>query len=297
MLTKVPSHLPEQLNAKITNRLFLTYEILQSRLSSHQKIKIFFLDQKGWEPALKNSFKSTQYEITFGKLCSSNIKDYDLVVPLSMQDLKSLNKVLHLVEHNPIPIPSIESLLLCDDKYLLNQRLIDNGFGNFIPKMGSRLSYPYILKKSIDEWGKNSHVILDMQQEQSFTKLLDHPEYFSQTLVPGTHEYATHIIFKDQRIVCAINIEYGFKTDTPIKGKDPEIYRKVCSCSYLDVFSSILMSIGFEGLCCINYKVWNNRPLILEINPRFGGSLCPFFFSFLRHLDWNTKSCKSSAIV
>ncbi len=35
---------------------------------------------------------------------------------------------------------------------------------------------------------------------------------------------------------------------------------------------------------CINYKVVNGQPVIFEINPRFGGSLSLFFFSFLRHL-------------
>jgi len=31
--------------------------------------------------------------------------------------------------------------------------------------------------------------------------------------------------------------------------------------------------------------VMRGRPYILEINPRFGGTLGPYFFSFIRHLN------------
>jgi predicted ATP-grasp superfamily ATP-dependent carboligase len=37
----------------------------------------------------------------------------------------------------------------------------------------------------------------------------------------------------------------------------------------------------------VNYKVVRGLPYILEINPRFGGSLTPYFFSFIRHLKFD----------
>lgn len=212
-----------------------------------------------------------------------NIKNYDLIVPLTLPDLKYLNEVRNLIFDNPIAIPSMESILLCEDKYLLNKSLAANGFGQFLPKEGSALPYPYILKKRIDMWGKNSHLIYDKQQEQVFSDISTHPEYFSQNFIKGSYEYATHILFKNQRIVHSMNIEYKFNTETPIKGKDKSIYTMICHCPYLDVFAAMLTSIGFNGLCCINYKVCDNHLFLLEINPRFGGSLSRHFFSFIRH--------------
>jgi hypothetical protein len=275
----------KHLKARLPHDLVFDYHIVRSRLFSKQKLKILFSNQKpAWESSIKGGFQFTQHEIAFEELSFNNIDDYDLVVPLTIHDLKYLNGVRNLIIDNPIPIPSIESVLLCDDKYLLNQTLTANGFGTFIPKMEGILTYPYILKKRIDEWGQNSHIIAGAQQEQIFSDTLTHPEYFPQEFIPGLHEYATHIILKDHKIVCSLNIEYAFETETPIKGKDRPIYTKICRCPYLDVFSSLLMAIGFEGLCCINYKVVDNRPFILEINPRFGGSLCLFFFSFIEHV-------------
>ncbi len=43
------------------------------------------------------------------------------------------------------------------------------------------------------------------------------------------------------------------------------------------------------GLCCFNYKVIDDNPYLLEINPRFGGSLSSFFFSFIRQLKFEER--------
>ena len=40
--------------------------------------------------------------------------------------------------------------------------------------------------------------------------------------------------------------------------------------------------------CCIHYKGAKVRLFLLEINPRFGGSLAPYFFSFVREEQTRT---------
>lgn len=68
------------------------------------------------------------------------------------------------------------------------------------------------------------------------------------------------------------------------KGQTDNLFKVIHRCPYLDLFAEILRTIQFEGLCCVNYKVAQGQPYLLEINPRFGGSLAPYFFSFIRHL-------------
>jgi hypothetical protein len=262
---------------------FHARERFRSHLFSERKMKILFSRDQDMEKSITGGFYDSPHEIAFEGFSPRNIKNYDLIVPLTLPDLKYLSEVRDLIIDNPIAIPSMESILLCDDKYLLNKSLAANGFGHFLPKEGGALTYPYILKKRIDLEGKNSHLISDKQQEQVFSDISTHPEYFSQDFIKGSYEYATHILFKNQRIVHSMNIEYKFNTETPIKGKDKFIYRMICQCPYLDVFAAMLTSIGFNGLCCINYKVCDNHLFLLEINPRFGGSLGRYFFSFIRH--------------
>jgi len=110
------------------------------------------------------------------------------------------------------------------------------------------------------------------------------PGYFCQELVSGPSEFATHILFVGRRIVKALNIKYEFESATPIKEQDADCLKVVHRCPHLDLFARMLRAIQFEGLCCVNYKVAQGRPMLLEINPRFGGSLAPYFFSFVRHL-------------
>jgi len=202
-------------------------------------------------------------------------------VPLTISDSIYLDEVRELIVDNVIPIPSKDSILLCDDKYQFNQKLIKNGFGEFIPTMDSELTYPYILKKKIDEWGQNCHIVSDAEQELNLSEIINSPNYFTQEIIRGKREYATHILFKDQKIVRSLNIKYSFDKEVSIKGKDTHNYTTICHCPYIDIFSDILKSICFEGLCCVNYKVSDNRPQIIEINPRCGGSLTPYLFSFV----------------
>lgn len=271
--------------ARIIHRLFIVYNLFRSRVASKRKMKILFSIKEGWHNDIKRGFQFSKHTIEFGEFSTDNIKKYDLVVPLTISDLKYLNENRQLILNNPLPIPSMESILLCDDKYLFNQTLVKNGFENLIPQMGGTLAYPYILKKKTDEWGQNCHIITNSEQEKSFSNLLTNTEYFTQEFIMGAREYALHAVFKDKKILCFINIEYTFETETPIKGQERKGYTKISDCPYLDIFSSVLESIGFEGLCCFNYKVRDNRPFIIEINPRFGGSLCPLFSFFAGYLE------------
>lgn len=268
---------------KITKRLFITSEVIKSNFP-HQIKSILFSDHPGLKSEIEKCFKHTPYKIDFGEFTPDNIVNYDMIVPLTIQDLKVLNSYPNLIGDNAIPIPSIASITICDDKALLNNYLIENGYSFLIPKLEGTQKYPYILKRKIDYSGQNSHIIYDEHEELKFSALLKSSEYYSQAFIPGQYEYATHVLFKNQKITSSMNIEYFFESDTPIKGKNTPLSMATCSCPYLDLFADILTLIEFEGLCCFNYKVYDNQPYLIEINPRFGGSLAPYFLSFINRL-------------
>jgi len=220
---------------------------------SSKKLKILFSIREDWEPNIRRDFRYTHHELIFGGFNGNNLGQYDLLVPLTIADLEYLDSISHLIENNPIPIPSRKSLTLCNDKYLFHQKLVENGFEKYLPKISDHLPYPYILKKKVDEWGMNSHIIHNREEELPFSEYLSSSEYFLQELVPGKEEYTTHILFSKGRIICASNIEYVFKTDFFIKGKgENPVTRQIEQSPHLHLFSSILDVIGFEGLCCFN---------------------------------------------
>jgi predicted ATP-grasp superfamily ATP-dependent carboligase len=255
-----------------------------SVLSRQRKFRILFSKKDDWEPFIREDFRYTRHKLTFDSFSPENIKKHDLIIPLVIDDILYLNEVRTLIDDNPIPIPTAESVRLCNDKYLFNKTLIENEFEKFIPRMGKDLKYPYILKKRVDCFGVNSHIIMDKEHEDKFKNEKNSQEYFCQELIYGEKEYATHMIFSKGIAIHSINIEYKYDTDIYIKGKNKSLYNKIVDSQYIYLFCSILELIGFEGLCCINYKVSNNLPLLLEINPRFGGSLSNRFYSFMKHI-------------
>lgn len=264
---------------------YIIFEKCMDILFTKRKFRILFSNKKIWEYPIRKGFNHLKHEISFEELSSKNIVKYDLVVPLTIEDIKNLNNFRPLLNKNPIPIPSNEALFICHNKNLFNKKLIENNFKDLVPQINDTLPYPYILKKNTDEYGANSYIILNSENEQQIFDTLQIQDYYRQKLIFGKYEYATHILFIKNKIVRWINIKYTFENDIAIKGKDDAIDKRICFCDYLDIFSSILKLISFEGLCCVNYKIQNDKPMILEINPRFGGSLSPLFFSFIRYLD------------
>jgi hypothetical protein len=274
-----------ELETRLYNKLFLRWAKIRERLVSRRKMKILFTPKADWEDPIRRGFRNTQHEISFQELSPEVIKGCDLVVPLSLAGLRYLNEEGHRIPDNPLPIPSLESIGLFDDKCRFNQLLKENGLGKFIPRNEGKLDYPYMLKKRVDDWGQSCHIINNVKDEAAASAALADPEYFTQQLVVGSTEYATHLLFKGGEILYGVNVEYTFNTSTPIKGRDKELRRRVCRCRHLKLFSTILGLTDFEGLCCFNYKTAEDgSPMILENNPRFGGSLAPYFFSFVKYL-------------
>lgn len=254
-------------HAKLVNSTYSNYNKYRSLLSSKPKVTLLFSNsmEQNWKENISQGFHYTKHKLEFKDFSRKNVKNYDCVVPIKINELVFSNNIPDLVKNNPIPIPSKESVLLCDDKNLFNSELAKRGFSKYIPKMGGKQKYPYILKKKIDVSGENSHIIFNEKDEDLYKAKLKHKDYFTQEMIQGQSEYATHILFKNNKVICSLNIKYAFETDYPIKGKNSNNYTRVTSCPYLKLFSSILQSIGFEGICCFNYKVQDKIPMIIEI--------------------------------
>lgn len=275
----------KRVSAKINKSEFFAAELLLAFFSKKPRIRILFSSRLDRERNIRRGFKLLSHQIVFDTFTPENIKANDLVVPLTMDDLNFLTQHPQLAKNNPIPIPSQKAVNICDDKYLFSKTLIKSGFGTMVPRIGKNLPYPYMLKKKVAEGGNNCYIITDRSREQNFNNLISDPDYFCQQIIQDKNEYATHILFKDQKVVASINIKYVFANGQFVKGKDKFVCTTISGCPYLDIFADILDAIGFEGLCCVNYKVKDGKPYVFEINPRFGGSLSTFFFSFLRRLN------------
>lgn len=267
------------------NQVYVKSQKLLALLTPNRPKKILFSVNPDLVEPLRFGFKHLPHQIEFGAIAEDCFERYDIVVPFSPYSFDAARRYAP-GKKIALPLPSKECESLCNDKLAFNQALIQAGFGRYIPKMapGFELTYPYIVKKRVGNWGNGCYIIRDAKEERAFRHLIEDSEYFSQELVLGVAEFATHILFINGRIVKALNIKYEFDDATPIKGQSVPLLQVVQRCPHLDLFARMLRVLGFEGLCCVNYKVANGQPFLLEINPRLGGSLCPYFFAFVRHL-------------
>ena len=272
---------------KFRNRTYVAYEKALTHILPGKPLRILVEEYPDWQRQIRRGFRSTPHELVFGPISEGSRAEFDVVMPIQIQELMRAHQWPEFLKANPIPIPSEECISLCDDKFKFGQTLIKTGFGEYIPMMtqDGELKPPYILKKRIGYWGKDCWVVRTRQEEWIAGDKRNDPAFYRQRIVPGPVEFATHILFEKGRIVKALNIKYKFGKDIPIKGQDKPLYTVIHRCPYLDLFGKILRSIDFQGICCVNYKVERGNPYILEINPRIGGSLTPFFFSFMRHLN------------
>ena len=271
-------------HSRITRERFLLKERALSRLSGGPVLRILFSRQDGWEAMIRRGFAHTRHALEFGELTGRDFSRYDLVVPLTVADTLVLGTQRHALAHNPLPIPDARCVHLCNDKYLLNRELSALGFAQFVPTMLDEPAPPFVLKARVAENSERCYIIGDTTDQARHQALIGNEEYFCQRLVPGRSEFAAHMLVAGGRLVTETTVEYVSDRPVFIKAGATFLGKKIGRCAFAPLFEHMLAVIGFEGLCCINYKVANDRPMLLEINPRFGGSLAPLFFAFIRHM-------------
>jgi hypothetical protein len=285
--------------AHFRNRLYVAYEKALALLLGGKSLRILISVKPEWHESIRRGFNRSSHEVVFAPIVGRSSAEFDIVVPLEIPDLIQARQFPELLTKNPIPIPSKESVSLCDDKFSFGQALIDRGFGNYIPRMiqGLGLKPPYILKKRTGWSGNDCFVIHDRDDEWRVLDQISNPAFYCQEVILGQREFATHILFAKGRIVKSLNVMYEFDSEFAIKGQDRCLYTIIHRCPYLDLFSEVLKSIGFEGLCCVNYKAVRGGPYIFEINPRFGCSLTPYLFSFIRHLNCDSRPPDENTLI
>jgi hypothetical protein len=251
--------------------------------------RIAFSEKAEWEGYIRKGFANWSVDIVFGKLTELTLDDFELVVPLTIEDSVWLAARSDFNESNAIPMPSTELIELCDDKLAFDNALAAKGFGRHVALRNST-AYPYVLKPRHGTFSIDTHIVRSKADEQRLSAQLGDSNYFTQRLLPGRKEYATHINFTDGNVVSELTVEYTLPTAQSIKFQDRGLRRYV-RCPDLDTLELILNALNYQGLCCFNYKMVKGiGPVVFELNPRFGGSLAMLFFSFVGAISYPRKN-------
>jgi predicted ATP-grasp superfamily ATP-dependent carboligase len=80
------------------------------------------------------------------------------------------------------------------------------------------------------------------------------------------------------KVVFLKALKFTFPDRFFVKGKyyQPTSAVEVDHRQFKDIFEDVLVKIGYQGICCFNYKLVANDMKIFEVNPRYGGSMTRF---------------------
>jgi hypothetical protein len=274
-----------RLRNRVVSRGYIAFELLMARLTRTPKLRILFSPVRGPDKTITRSFRFTPHEIHFGEFRPETAAEFDMLVPLLFVDaVRRLDELREHLGHSRLPIPSRAAIDACDDKLAFHRSMTAAGLGEFLPRVDDALAPPYMLKGRWGHAGKTVHLVLDESDARALPAGAEPDDYFRQELLPGRYEYCAHILFVDGRIRRALCIEHDMAREISVKGALKPLRQRIVRCRYLPVFARMLAALEFEGLCNIDFKLRDGKPLVMEVNPRMGISLCPYFFAFVRSL-------------
>ncbi len=254
--------------------------------ASPRPLKILFSAHDAWEQPARQSFADLPHKLTFAPIDRADLSRFDLIVPLSLADARFVRSQPDHIRAHTVPMPDETCSALCHDKPRLNETLIAAGFGAHVPPMGNDLAPPFICKPTHGENSDHCLMVSDYAAILRLGPAIDQPGQFRQAAVRGEVEHATHFLMKDGRLERQLTVSHHHDAPLFIKGAaaQPPVARVVGPCPDAQTLTAMLRAIGYNGIGCAEYKMAGGRLQLLEINPRIGSSLMPYFATFLRSL-------------
>lgn len=234
------------------------------------RARVLFGEHSAQVPAIRAHLDTRRYAATYGVLAEADLLAFDLVVPLRIEEI-AIARAANTDGRRRACVPDMATVELCDDKLAFNERLVALGFGEMIPELlpDPPSGFPFIRKARRGDFGHGVRLVRSAKDDVPM------PGSFCQLAVPGNDEDVLHILRLDGRVRFAVSYRYTMAAALAVRGEAdrPLSTVPVDPAPGLSACEPILDALGFEGLGCFNYKWVNGRPMIIELNPRFGGSL------------------------
>ena len=232
--------------------------------------RVLFGEHSAQVPAIRRHLDADRYDATFGVLADADLTSFDLVVPLRVEEIATARGA-NADGRRRACVPDAATVALCDDKLAFNRRLIALGFGELVPALlpDPPGEWPFVRKARFGDFGQGVALVTSPGDDVAV------PDSFCQRAVPGEAEDVLHVLRLDGTTRFAVSYRYTMAQALSVRGAAdrPLETRPVDAAPGLEHCEPMLAALDFEGLGCFNYKWVDERPMIIELNPRFGGSL------------------------
>jgi hypothetical protein len=233
--------------------------------------RILFGEHPGYAPLVERHIDHARFALSFAPLDRADFGSFDLVVPLRIDQIAAA-RAANADGRVRAVLPDDALVALCDDKLDFNRRLIALGFAALVPELlpDPPGLFPYVRKTRRGEFGDGVSIVRAAEDDRD-----PPPGSFCQRAVEGAYEYVLHLLRVGGRIRYAAAYRYLMAGALSVRGgaAEPLEIAPVHPGRALAPCAAILDALGYEGTCCFNYKYEAGALRILELNPRFGGSL------------------------
>ena len=195
------------------------------------------------------------------------------ILPLLEYDCRSLPDTVRKL------VPPQHIMEMLSDKSAFSLWMRHHGYSNLIPRTAVNKplrTYPQLFKQTRLNGG-NGQVLISNRKEMK-VKLREglwrSRAWISQEAITGCDEYVWHVVCKEGMLLWSQLMKYTLPSDLMIR--DGDITATLVSelaPPIMDPLAALLAELRYTGPANIDFKIRNAAPVVLEINPRLGGSL------------------------
>lgn len=203
------------------------------------------------------------------------IRDFDLVIPLSLEQIRAVYELG--LDTSKMVLPNRRAQELCNYKLALNSFLIQAGLGENIPILFPS-EFPMIKKPSIGRSSSGIEILLD-EVDIDYQELLEN-EFFLQEFIPGEVEFSVNGVIEDNKVKFSIDCSYSLEENGMAFFKDYDTRLErfedgsdvlfETSDPVLNFIETVCEVIDYgSGAFHMGYKVQDGVIKLIEINPRW----------------------------
>ena len=175
-------------------------------------------------------------------------------------------------------IPSKDVIDIVSYKTNFYNLLTKNDLGEHFPKQltSPNFAKPFIIKRLNGAGGEGIFLVWNQDR---YEKALQQPSlkgqpYILEEYIEGDNEYVFYCVCKDGELLWSTSLIAQPPTDSRVqKGSFTNAAETQIKPDVYDIFKTIFKLLNYNGPANINYKLKEGKPIIFEINPRFGGTL------------------------
>ena len=214
---------------------------------------------------------------------------YDTVFPMEWTTQQLLTEPVNrqkLQRHTRIPFADVELARFVNDKDQLLKFAREHGIDmpetysvkdmDELGKLAAAIGYPVVIKPRVSSGSRGLAYIADRQiLLNTYSKI--HASYSApliQEFIPGNEIYGVGILLNFRSQVRA-SFVYRRIRSYPVEGGPSTLRVSVKRDDLADIAGHLLSSLKWTGVAHVEFKIdpRDGKPRLLEVNPRFWGSL------------------------